>query len=225
MKKILVFYAIGAAFSIGNAHAVMSFSMCNQITCAGNERIYPNILLNCQTETNVGCYKKTNETIGTKYRSCSTCKSGYIRTNATVTCGTKTITYQQCCKLCEEPTVETPLTWTTVEDGNGMLDYAYEVAYTQECDCDQGLVSKAIYRCAAGYYGTATNNNGSLSGCNKCPHDYNKSTGLYLYGGNSNPGSLAITSCYVTRGNDNTGSYVYEKDGSEYKCYYNSRSN
>jgi len=221
MKKLFVIYVIGVVISIGNAYAAFTISICNQITCTGSEKIYPTILQNCQTETNVGCYKKTDETIGTKYKSCATCKTGYIRTNATVTCGTKTITYQQCCKACEAPAVETELTWTTVEDGNGMLNGAYQVAYTQECDCDLGLISKAIYRCGAGYYGTVKNNNGNLSGCTKCPHDYNKTTGLYLYGGNSNAGSLAITSCYVTRGNDNSGTYVYEKDGAEYKCYYN----
>ena len=90
------------------------------------------------------------------------------------------------------------------------------------------------YKCASGYYGTATS---AFAGCTKCPTNatcaggngstYVCNSGTYKtssgcascpWPGTSAAGSTSISSCYIrsgTLGSDDSGSYKYTAD-----CYY-----
>ena len=95
-------------------------------------------------------------------------------------------------------------------------------------------ITSTTYKCAAGYYGTATS---ALAGCTKCPDNatcsggngstYVCNSGTYkAYGacascpspGTSPAGSTSISSCYIpsgTTGSDGSGTYKYTAN-----CYY-----
>ena len=95
-------------------------------------------------------------------------------------------------------------------------------------------ITSTTYKCAAGYYGTATS---ALAGCTKCPDNatcsggngstYVCNSGTYkAYGacascpspGTSPSGSTSISSCYIpsgTTGSDGSGTYKYTAN-----CYY-----
>lgn len=74
-----------------------------------------------------------------------------------------------------------------------------------DCSC---TVTETKFRCAAGYYGNATNKGTAcetVTGCRKCPD-----------GGTSKAGAnTLITSCYIpanTEISDDTGTYIYTED-------------
>ena len=95
-------------------------------------------------------------------------------------------------------------------------------------------ITSTTYKCASGYYGTATS---AFAGCTKCPTNAtcaggNGSTfvcnsGTYKSGsgcascpspGTSPSGSTSISSCYIPRGaigSDGSGTYMYTAN-----CYY-----
>ena len=95
-------------------------------------------------------------------------------------------------------------------------------------------ITSTTYKCASGYYGTATS---AFAGCTKCPNNatcaggngstfvcnsgtYKTSSGCAScpWPGTSAAGSTSISSCYIrsgTLGSDDSGSYKYTAD-----CYY-----
>ena len=95
-------------------------------------------------------------------------------------------------------------------------------------------ITSTTYKCASGYYGTATS---AFAGCTKCPTNatcaggngstYVCNSGTYKtssgcascpWPGTSAAGSTSISSCYIrsgTLGSDDSGSYKYTAD-----CYY-----
>ena len=95
-------------------------------------------------------------------------------------------------------------------------------------------IISTTYKCASGYYGTATS---AFAGCTKCPayatcaggngSTYVCNSGTYKtssgcascpWPGTSAAGSTSISSCYIrsgTLGSDDSGSYKYTAD-----CYY-----
>ena len=95
-------------------------------------------------------------------------------------------------------------------------------------------ITSTTYKCASGYYGTATS---ALAGCTKCPDNAtcsggNGSTFVCNSGtykalgscincpspGTSPAGSTSVSSCYIpsgTTGSDGSGTYKYTAD-----CYY-----
>lgn len=142
--------------------------------------------------------------------SCTTCKTGYTRTeNTTKVVGcTNTITFYTCelpCTGCTNCTSDT--TWSTADN------IGYEKKVTRTCDCNTCNESTE-YRCAAGYYGSSLN---GTSGCTKCPTEGNLAYGTMALG-NSAAGSTAKTSCYIQANTpiaDSVGTYTFTSN-----CFY-----
>ncbi|MBR1953918.1 MAG: hypothetical protein IKA25_02485 [Alphaproteobacteria bacterium] len=97
--------------------------------------------------------------------------------------------------------------WSSPKTGYQSLT-EFSCGLTTGCECTQSTK----YRCAAGYYGTASYSQlNGYRGCTRCP----SSGGVY---GTSAAGSTEITSCYMPSGKsmtDDVGTYEYTSN-----CYY-----
>lgn len=150
------------------------------------------------------CYKYSD----TQYLKITTvdisCPSGTTRTKKTHVsqlCGAS-YTYYDClpeCTGCYNCTDNA--SWTAGNTG-------YEKRTKKTCNYDTcKCVSRTIYQCAQGYYGTSSN---GTSGCTRCPRDGDSLLGTY--GTTIAAGSRRISSCYIPAGasfSDTTGSGVY----------------
>jgi len=154
--------------------------------------------------------------------------------------GVRTFTTTSSCKsVCNNCSGSTTSTST-----NGVVQTQTKTLTTQcpkveggtaDCSCD----NVTSYKCASGYYGTATS---ATSGCTKCPANatcaggngstFSCAKGYYkdgtvcarcpssggIYGTTASTGATSITSCYLPSGttfSDSTGSGTYTSD-----CYY-----
>lgn len=137
--------------------------------------------------------------------SCTTCKTGYTKTEQTVGVPgcTNKITYYNCklpCTGCTNCTSDTA--WSATDS------FGYEKKVTRTCDCNTCNESTK-YRCAAGYYGSSLN---GTSGCSQCPLH------ARTMFGHSAAGSTTIKSCYIPAEasvSDSVGTYTFTSN-----CYY-----
>lgn len=79
----------------------------------------------------------------------------------------------------------------------------YQSKQKKTCQCGGGCSAIYEYRCAAGYWGAASDNY-PPTGCTQCPAP-----------GTSAPGSTTRESCYTRSGSDDTGSFTFSEN-----CYY-----
>lgn len=162
---------------------------------------------------------------------CATCPNGYTLTTQTLESDncTNTTTYRTCISEGTDPT--DPCADCEPTNWENALFAGYQVRTNAECqfvlDEDSGLYKKECvrteeYRCAAGYYGTATGTTLFPSGCNKCP-TFNGGNGNTITG-QSAVGATEITDCFVeydgeTEFYDETGNYIFVSP-----CYYSYQS-
>lgn len=171
-------------------------------------------------------------------RQCNTCKTPYTLVKGDIagdiSCSLKTPLYKYTCQcVCSNCTASG--SWSAYGTG-------YQKYTGQGCDCSGSTATcKTItdYRCASGYYGTATSGS---TGCTVCPSNAtcsggNNSTfkcnkGYYKNGSGctqcASPattkaaGSYDISECYIPEGtySDTTGKYAMNCD-----CPYAGRDN
>ena len=132
------------------------------------------------------------------------------------------------CNSCKSSTF-TNLNGVTVTTNNRITTTCNNCHVTPSCS-----TTSTTYKCASGYYGTATS---ETSGCTKCPTNatcaggngstFSCNRGTYKSGsgcascpspGTSPSGSTSISSCYIplgTTGSDGSGTYKYTAN-----CYY-----
>ncbi len=85
--------------------------------------------------------------------------------------------------------------WTAIPKG-------HDNRQEYKCDSYSYCTTSYVYRCSAGYYGTAS---GSTYGtCTQCPDN-----------GTSSPGSTSQTACYILSGSDLAGTFKFSGT-----CYY-----
>lgn len=201
-------------------NASRAITICTGAACSALDDSLPvNVMRNCSNYSD-SCYS------GTRIRTCTTCNSGYTRTQQTTTVSTCTgsITYYDCQSdgsggdggdgdldpidpfpdLCDgtcDNCISLP-TWLPIIGSDGHEQKTTKTCNTATCKCN----SSTEYRCAAGYYGVSFL---GRSGCTRCP----SSGGVY---GTSTAGSnTKITDCYMTSGSDDTGTFTYTSN-----CYY-----
>ena len=153
--------------------------------------------------------------------------------NCPISCGTG-ITYDSRCTnttFCTSCKTSTNVNSSGVEvtTNRSMKATCSNCHVTPSC-----TIISTSYKCASGYYGTATS---AFAGCTKCPTNatcaggngstFSCNRGTYKSGsgcascpspGTSAAGSTSISSCYIpsgTTGSDNSGSYKYTAN-----CYY-----
>ena len=150
-----------------------------------------------------------------------------------ITCGASTTYDSRCtnttfCTSCKTSTrTANGVTTTTTRSMTSTCSSSCHV--TPSCN-----ITSTTYKCASGYYGTATS---AFAGCTKCPNNAtcaggNGSTFVCNSGtykslgscikcpspGTSAAGSTSVSSCYIpsgTTGSDDSGSYKYTAN-----CYY-----
>ena len=150
-----------------------------------------------------------------------------------ISCGSSTTYDSRCtnqvfCTSCKSSTT-TNTSGVTTTTNRSMTATCNNCHVTPSCN-----ITSMTYKCASGYYGTATS---AFAGCTKCPTNAtcsggNGSTfvcnsGTYKSGsgcescpspGTSPSGSTSISSCYIpsgTTGSDGSGTYKYTAN-----CYY-----
>ncbi len=220
-RNILFFNILLPLLIIGLPKASSAVTVyCSNYTCASNPS--PKLAGEMCATTTKKCYGNSN----TAVVSCATCPDGYMLTSATEELqpvgetGTCTVRYSSCVK--EATITPDPGCDGTCDDcentdwenyyGSGfpkLLGYQRKVMAA--CNIRTCVCTKTyFYRCADGYYGSTLN---GTSGCSQCPGDSSASS---LITGNSIAGSNGvITQCFVEKGDDSTGSYVYTSE-----CYY-----
>ena len=236
MKKILFLGAIGALVAMPqHAYALTDMNFCFGAICE-NAALDGNFVpTNCAVHSD-SCFK------GTRIYSCDTCEDGYTRTlqSTTVAGCSGSITYYSCvregggddgndcdgiCENCESSDWET-------------LAMGYQQQIIRTCDTVNCICSNSYkYRCASGYYGTATMLSCMMNGigggytcsttdCQPCPAadgiytDANRTTLAYgtVAAGNGN----AKTGCYLPNGTyyDASGEFEISTPMLLQKCGY-----
>ena len=234
MKKLLFLGTIGAlAIMPQYAHASTVNAACLAAKCL-DEVEYGNTLPPSCVSSSESCYG------GVRISSCNTCTTGYTRTlqYTTVDGCSNQISYYSCVKDSgDDDGNDCDGTCENCESSDwGTLAAGYQTQTTKTCNTSTCVCSSSMsYRCAAGYYGTATNFScqTSLYGttcnstdCQPCPAaegvytDANRTTQAYgtVAAGNGN----AKTACYLPGGTyyDASGAFDITTPLALQKCSY-----
>ena len=202
MKKILTLTAL-ACIATNGANA--STSICSVVECNGLE-IAMTAPTNCAT-TSTTCYTPVGGSSRYALISCASCPSGETMSVEPVVNACGSFTYNTCSGTGGGSTLP-----TCPSGCSSRVWKAHSEGYEVKCDISNGLAICA-YRCAAGYYGSASGNvSGSIvRGCTLCP----SSGGV---AGQSAAGTLSVIGCYIPSGtsfSDSTGSGTYTDN-----CYW-----
>ena len=118
-----------------------------------------------------------------------------------------------CCYLCTNtscgsgcPGTCAGTFWAVTNSSGVQVQYSY--AWNASCACTQGGAT-GTYRCAAGYYGTATS---STAGCTRCPSMVDID-GTIIYGTSTAGNNQVVSSCVMsntyTFPNNGVGNYHF----------------
>ena len=189
----IVFFVFFCVIGMGDVLA-LSLPSCDGVTAITNPT--------CASSSVVTCFING---VCHKIESCETCPSGKKRDDATYmnvclykVCGTTTTTPSL--PLPDLPSVDTCVcnckSWDWRDEGGG-----YQSKQTYSCDTSAycACLYTTTYRCAKGYYGTATSKS---SGCTPCPGA----------GTTSGAGKTNKADCYVSADQiltDSIGTYTF----------------
>ena len=194
MQKLILLTALCVLGATHTAYAAIT----SPSTCAYGDCGATNTpILGCNIEGYLGtkiCYRNGSSDV--YVQSCNNCPDGMTRTSLSIALNGCNASYFGCTGC---PSVCSSTSWTASSTG-------YETrCYNNGCQ----------YRCAAGYYGSATGNaygTTSPTGCTQCPSSGGVA-GQSVAGDNT-----AITKCYIPAGtsfSDSTGSGTYTNN-----CYW-----
>lgn len=237
MKITLFIGTIGALLTVPQYGYALGLAHCIGAICSD----FSDTIVNGNA-TPANCANVSNSCYGsTRIYSCNTCNSGYTRTKQTITVDgcTNAIAYYNCVKESSDDGTDCDGTCDNCESTDWKtLATGYQQQTTRTCNTATCVcTSTSSYRCAAGYYGTATITscravlNGytcNTTDCQRCPI----ATGIYTnsartvqaYGTVGAGNGKEKTDCYLPAGTYYDASGTFQKTGSDYliatQCKY-----